>query len=109
MNRKLPPDSEVAALHLSGLTYREIGQRYDVSPTQVQHAMDRWREKPITHKSMIKATVSKEFVRAGVQPVEHRDTGEGGQALHIGLDGVYQRRSLQLHECRDLLREWGVA
>ena len=110
MKRKLPPDSEVWALHASGMTYAQIGERFGCAISSVQYAMDRWTDKPITHKKKIAATTKdRSFITAGSQPVVHRDTGDGGNAVTLELDGVFRRSFLQLHECSDLLREWGVA
>lgn len=108
MKRKLPPDSEVWALHASGLTYKEIASRHSVNVMSVQAAMDRWRDKSETAQKRIKAsTPDPTFVRAGKQPTAHRDTGDGGAAAD--LREAYKRQPLQIHECADLLREWGVA
>lgn len=109
MIRKLPPDSEVWALHASGLTYVQIAYRYGCGVGQVQKAIDLWNDKPITHSKLIKATTDDtDFVRAGKQPVGHRDTGNQIAGLALS-EGIYAAQYLDIHECSDLLREWGVA
>jgi hypothetical protein len=69
--------------------------------------MDRWNEKPITSQKLIKAPTEREFVAAGSEPVAHRDTGNqvAGPVLS---EGIYAAQYLDIHECSDLLREWGV-
>lgn len=107
MKRKLPPDSEVAALHADGLTYAQIAARYGCAIGQVAKAMDRFRGKPITIQKLLKAPTEREFVAAGKDPIERRGTGDqvAGPALS---EGIYAAQYLDLHECGDLLREWGV-
>lgn len=109
MTRKLPPDDEVAALYAGGMPYKAIAAKFDASLTAVGCAVRRARGFAITPQTQTRATTSDvTFVRAGDAPVQHRETQQGNSGQHIELDGVYQRRSLQIHECRDLLREWGV-
>lgn len=109
MKRKLPPDGEVWALHASGLTYAQIADRFGTSGSAVSNAMDRWRGKALTAPNAIKSTTPDgTFIRAGAQPVAHRDTGDGMNAATVSEQTVFKRERLQIHECRDLLREWGV-
>lgn len=104
--RKLPADSEVAALNECGWTQAQIAERYGVNRNVVFKAIARWKGRP-THDDLIKKVHDDErFTRAGKQPVEHRDTGEGfgfGKAID-----TYRVRRTSLNDCDDLLREWGV-
>lgn len=109
MKRKLPPDSEVWALNASGMTHAQIAERHGCTISVVRAAMDRWVDKPVTNAKLIQAsTEDTTFVQAGAQPVAHRDTGNhiAGPAL---ADGIYSAQYLDIHECGDLLREWGIA
>ena len=109
MKRKLPADVEVAALHAAGLTYAKIADRYGCAVSAVQAAMDRSKGKAFTVHNLTRATTAdRDFVSAGRQPVLHRDTGDGAGSVTLEMDGVFRRSFLQIHECRDLLREWGV-
>lgn len=106
MNRKLPPDSEVAALHLSGWKYRQIADRYSVTIAQVFKAMERWNGRQGHQHAIKRVHDDRSFTAAGRQPVDHRDTGTG-----IGFGKVedpYRVRHTSLNDCADLLREWGV-
>lgn len=99
---KLPPISELRRLRKQGMKLREIANRFGVSISHVQHQLDYRYTTKSPHES-------RDFARAGNQPVEHRETKEAASGAHIELDSVYRPVRLGIHECRDLLREWGVS
>lgn len=100
--RRLPPVEEVARLYASGVSQTEIARRYGVTSNAVNKAI-------MNARGMGVKANHGGLTDAGKQPVAHIEThGDAGKG-HIELNGVYRRRSLQLHECADLLREWGIA
>jgi len=100
--RKLPPDEEVAQLYASGLSQTEIGRRFGVSSNSVSRAVARGN-------GLGDNAPNPYFFTAGKQSVDHIETHGDQTRAHIEFDDVYRARRLQIHECADLLREWGVS
>ncbi len=101
MTRKLPPDDQVRAMWASGMTQKAIAKRYGVRPSSVhcacERAVGRGNKSALGHG-----------FRAGTDPVEHRDTGEGFGGGPAKPSEWHAVEFLSCDDCRDLLREWGV-
>lgn len=101
MSRVLPPDEEVARLYAGGMKQVEIARKFGVGSRAVGQAIRNAR-------GMGVKSANYQFVQAGHDPVCHVETHGVPTRAHIELDGVYRRRTLQIHECADLLKEWGI-
>jgi transposase len=105
MNRKLPPDEEVLRLWRSGMTQKQIAEKFGCGQHQVKLAVRRTKGVPTSAK----ATAGREFLSVREAPIEHRETKERPAGTYQTIDTVYRAQHLDIHECADLLREWGAA
>ncbi len=98
---KLPPVDELRRMRQRGMKLREIANLFGVSISYVQHKLTDSYDLSSPHQS-------RDFAQVGHQPVNHREIEGAASGAHIELDGVYRPSRLRIHECADLLREWGV-
>jgi len=94
-----PRRDSIRDMRRRGMKLREIANTFGISISAVYNALDD-RTRAVN--------ADRSFTTSGDQPVEHRETEVSASGAHLELDSVYRPIRLGIHECSDLLREWGV-
>ena len=98
-------DDQIAEMHAGGMTYAQIGEAIGASGNWAYERAERARGRG--HNAIHDDI---RFVKAGSQPVEHRDTGKGGvEAFKTDAAGWFHVEPTTIDECADLLKEWGAS